>query len=150
MKKFSFKFTKEKGFTLIELLIVLAIIGSLTTVIMVNFLAARERGRDAERKAELKQLQTALELYRADQGSYPSSPLPACNAPLAVAGTTYMQKMPCDPTSTGQFVYTYTTTGSTYILTACLENEKDSQKDTINNAVYCTGTTNWSVTYINP
>lgn len=141
---------KEKGFTLIELLIVLAIIGTVTSFIMVNLLSVRERGRDGLRKSDLKQLQTYLELYRNDQGAYPSSPLPACGAALVVNGTTYIPKMPCDPTSSGQFVYTYTTTGTTYSIVACLENEKDSQKDKVNNATYCTGTSNWSYTVTNP
>lgn len=143
-------FSFRQGFTLIELLIVLAIIGTLTSVIMVNFLGARERARDGERKSELRQMQTAFELYRADQGTYPPAPLSACDASLAIGGTTYMQKIPCDPTATGQHVYTYTTTGTTYALYACLENERDGQKDRINNGTYCTGTTNWSITVVNP
>lgn len=143
-------FSFQKGFTLIELLIVLAIVGTLTSVVMVNILGVRERGRDAERKTELKQLQTAFEWYRADNGTYPPAPLPACDTPLASGSTTYIQKVPCDPTSSGQQVYTYTTTGTTYILYACLENEKDQQRDKVNNAIYCTGTTNWSYTVTNP
>lgn len=141
----------QKGFTLIELLIVLAIIGTLTSFLMANFLGARTRARDAQRKADMRQLQAAFELYRADQGSYPASPLPTCGTGLVSGGTTYIQKVPCDPTSSGQYVYSYTTTGSTYSLVACLENVKDQQKDKINNATYCTGnTTNWSYTLINP
>lgn len=150
MKNLKSYFSTQRGFTLIELLIVLAIIGTLTSVIMVNFLGARERARDAERKSEIKQLQTAFELYRADQGTYPPSPLPACDSPLAVGGTTYIQKIPCDPIASGQHVYTYITTGSAYTLYACLENEKDSQKDKTNIGTYCTGTTNWSYTSTNP
>lgn len=140
----------QPGFTLIELLIVLAIVGTLTSVVMVNILGVRERGRDAERKTELKQLQTAFEWYRADNGTYPPAPLPACDTPLASGSTTYLQKVPCDPSSSGQHVYTYTTTGSTYTIYACLENEKDQQKDRVNNSTYCSGTTNWSYTVNNP
>ena len=140
----------QRGFTLIELLIVLAIIGTLTSIIMVNFLSARERARDGERKTELRQLQTAFELYRADQGAYPPAPLPTCDTALASGGTTYISKIPCDPTNSGQHVYTYTTTGTTYTLFSCMENEKDAQKDKVNNATYCSGTTNWSFTLTNP
>jgi prepilin-type N-terminal cleavage/methylation domain-containing protein len=143
-------FNQSKGFTLIELLIVLAIIGTLTGVVMVNILSARERGRDAERKSELRQLQTAFEIYRADQGTYPPSPLPACDTALAAGGTTYIQKIPCDPTNSGQHVFTYTTTGTTYSLFACLENERDQQRDKVNNATYCNGTSNASFTLTNP
>ena len=142
---------KLRGFTLIELLIVLAIIGTLTSFLMANFLGARSRARDAQRKSDMRQIQAALELYRADQGSYPAAPLPACGSALTSGGATYMQKIPCDPTNSGQFLYRYTTTGTTYALIACEENVRDQQKDTVNNATYCTGgTTNWSYTLTNP
>src|SRR5579872_5421721 len=62
---------KNKGFTLIELLIVLAIIGVLTGLLLANFIGVRERARDAQRKSDVKQIQTALELYRQDNGTYP-------------------------------------------------------------------------------
>ena len=144
---------KRNGFTLIELLVVLAIIGTLTSLIMANFIAARVRARDAQRKSDLQQMRAAFELYRADVGSYPPSPL-TCGSPLASGGTTYMQKLPCDPTNTGNYKYSYVPAGTpptTYTLVACLENVKDSQKDTANNSTYCTGgTTNWSLTITNP
>ena len=144
------KVQKQLGFTLIELLVVLAIIGTVTSLVMVNLTGVRERGRDGQRKADLVQMQTAFESYRADQGTYPAAPLPACGTALIAGGSTYMAKLPCDPMNTGQQIYRYTTTGSTYTLTACLENEKDSQKDTTNVAAFCTGTTNWSYTKTNP
>ncbi|MBI2195693.1 MAG: type II secretion system protein [Candidatus Levybacteria bacterium] len=68
---------REKGFTLVELLIVIAIIGVLTTLLMANFIGVRQRARDAQRKSDLRQIQSALELYRSDQGSYPQI-LPNC------------------------------------------------------------------------
>jgi general secretion pathway protein G len=142
--------SKQKGFTLIELLIVLAIIGVLTTFIMANFIGARERARDAQRKSDLQQMRAAFELYRSDQGTYPPAPLPSCGSSLTISGSTYMQKIPCDPSNAGKYVYKYTTTGTTYSLFACLENENDQQKDKTNNSTYCTGTDNWSYTVVNP
>ncbi len=142
---------KMKGFTLIELLVVVAIIGILSSFAFANYAGARSRARDAQRKADLRQLQSAFELYRADQGSYPSSPLPACGSALTSGGATYIQKIPCDPQNTGKYIYSYIVSGSTYTLISCLENVNDSQKDTANNATYCNGgTTNWSYTLINP
>src|SRR3989344_8609229 len=89
------------GFTLIELLIVVAIISILSTLLMVNFIAVRQRGRDAERKSGLRQIQSALELYRADEDTYP---LPSNNTvgscignPSDCTGTVYMKKVPADP-----------------------------------------------------
>jgi general secretion pathway protein G len=145
---------KQKGFTLIELLVVLAIIGILTSFLLANLVGAKARARDAERKSDLRQIQAALELYRADQSSYPAQPLPNCGSslPAPSGGTIYMQKIPCDPLNSGQNVYTYIQTGggTGYTLIACLENVNDSQKDTVNDAAQCSGTSNWSYTLTNP
>ena len=141
---------KTKGFTLIELLLVLTIIGVLSSFLLANLIGAKARARDAERKSDMRQMQAAFELYRNDQGTYPPSPLPTCGSGLVDNGSTYMQKVPCDPLNTGTFTYNYTTTGVTYTLISCLENINDSQKDKINNSTYCTGTSNWSYTLTNP
>lgn len=63
--------TKAKGFTLVELLVVIAIIGLLSTLAVVALGSARSKARDARRISDIKQVQTALELYYADQGAYP-------------------------------------------------------------------------------
>ena len=63
----------RKGFTLIELLVVISLIGVLTTLVLANLNAARERGRDAQRKADLRNIQTALRLFYNDQGGFPTS-----------------------------------------------------------------------------
>jgi len=62
---------KNKGFTLIELLVVIAIIGLLSTLAVVALNSARAKARDAKRVADVKQVQTALELYYNDANGYP-------------------------------------------------------------------------------
>ncbi|PIW79613.1 MAG: pilus assembly protein, partial [Parcubacteria group bacterium CG_4_8_14_3_um_filter_48_16] len=57
------KILNKKGFTLIELLVVIAIIGLLSTLAVVALNNARLKARDAKRIADIKQIQTALELY---------------------------------------------------------------------------------------
>ncbi len=52
----------KKGFTLIELLVVIAIIALLSTIAGVALNSARQKGRDAKRVADIRQIQTALEL----------------------------------------------------------------------------------------
>lgn len=114
----------SKGFTLIELLVVVAIIGVLSALLMSNFVGIRQRARDGQRKSELRQLQSAFELYRADNGEYPTS-LPPCGTALAYGSVIYMKKAPCDPL-TGE-IYGYSGSTGNYCLRACLENENDSQ-----------------------
>lgn len=65
----------RKGFTLIELLVVVAIIGLLATLAVVALGAARERARDSKRMADIRNTQTALELYYTDQADYPTQVL---------------------------------------------------------------------------
>jgi len=145
-----------KGFTLIELLIVIAIIGVLSTLLMANFIGVRQRARDAQRKSDIRQLQSALEIYRSDNGGYPLTASVACPNSLTAtvngSAVTYMTKVPCDPTNTSPFVYKYTVSGvgnTGYTISSCLENVNDSQKDKFNVAP-CNGTTSWSFTVNNP
>lgn len=151
-KIFNFQFSlfNSRGFTLVELLIVVAIIGILATLLSANFIGVRQRARDGQRKSDLRQIQSALELYRSDQASYPNV-IPSPNCPPALKSpdcstSTYMQKIPIDPAGAS---YTYSSNGTIYSLIACLENGNDSQKDAANVAP-CNGTTNFSYTVQNP
>lgn len=115
------------GFTLIELLVVIGIISVLSAVAVPNFMGARERARDTQRKSDVRQIQKALELYKDDQSpviTYPAA-LPGCGAAWIVSSTTYMNKLPCDPAGTD---YSYTRDAGDsleYDLFACLENKSD-------------------------
>jgi type II secretion system protein G len=86
----------QPGFTLIELLVVISIIGLLASVVLVSLNQARTKSRDAARKADLRQIQTALELYYNDNGAYPcSTPTGSCS------GITWMAS---DPGTPGTYV----------------------------------------------
>jgi len=61
----------KKGFTLIELLIVVAIIAVLSSLAVVNFLQATEKSKRAAAKSFIAQLETAISMYKIDNGSYP-------------------------------------------------------------------------------
>lgn len=71
------KIENTRGFTLIELLVVISIIGLLASIIFVSLDSARGKGKEAARKATLRQLQSAVELYFSNNASYPSSNYPA-------------------------------------------------------------------------
>jgi len=97
----------KKGFTLIELLVVVAMMGLLAALAIVALNTARSRARDARRVSDIKQIQTALELYYMDNYKYPVQP--ALNAIEGVClsstsgfatpclGTTYMGNIPSNP-----------------------------------------------------
>ncbi len=124
----------NSGFTLIELLVVVAIIGILSAMVVVNLQDARERARDAQRKADLKQIQNALELYKNDQNpqTYPASDTWKTDLQTGQ----YMKKVPQDPTnkqvaSWPDYAYSRLT-NLTYTLVSCLENSADPDKDATN------------------
>jgi len=130
----------QKGFTLIELLVTISIIAVLTGILTANFIAAGERGSDGQRKSSLLQLQSALEIYRNDQGYYPAA-LGACGTSIVEGGATYMTKIPCDPDDEAPYQYIATnqevacdnqdTFCTHYTLYACLENENDKQAEDV-------------------
>jgi len=130
------------GFTLIEMLVVIGILGVVLAVFFPNFMAARQRARDAQRKSDLSQIQKALELYKLDQnpqsyptaGAFPASLCGQCwSSGDNCSGNIYMRKFPCDPGTSSSFPYIYKPTGTSqplqYTLSACLENLTDPERD---------------------
>jgi len=128
---------KKKGFTLIELLVVIAIIGLLSTLSVVALNSAREKARDAKRVSDIKQTQTALELYYSDAMEYPTEAtavtlgvdndcldsdgfVVSCGA----ATTIYMGIVPSDPTSDVDHTYEYLSAdGTDYQIEFTLEGK---------------------------
>lgn len=138
----------SKGFTLIELLVVIAIIGVLMAFLTVTYSAVRQRSRDAQRKSDLRQIQSALELYRADNDSYPSStptsPFASCAGQFLGTGSTppvYMSKIPCDPQAANSPYKYIQTSAATYSLTSCIENTGDQDSNIVSSETPVNGLT---------
>lgn len=126
------------GFTLIEVLIASAIIVLLASVGLVSYSAAGRSGRDAKRKADLEQIRSALEIYKSENGVYPT----AAATCVAFSGSTYIDPYPTDPNpSVRRYCYNRLTT-TTYEVCAALENTTGS----ISCGSGCTATCNYELT----
>ena len=88
------------GFTIVELLIVIVIIAILATISIVAYNGIQSRAKASEASYALAQAKKKLELYRVDNGSYPTS------GNLASAGVTDKDVS-----------YEYTSDGNTYCIT---------------------------------
>ncbi|MDM8523378.1 type II secretion system major pseudopilin GspG [Desulfococcaceae bacterium HSG8] len=63
----------SKGFTLIELMVVIVILGILAGFITVNYIKYLDEAKVAKTKVEIQELETALDLYRVNNGMYPTT-----------------------------------------------------------------------------
>jgi len=94
------KINPIRGFTLIELLVAISIVGFLSTLAVVSLKNAREKARDANRLADLRQIKNAMEMYYNDFRGFPSA---EHNGKIGVGGSldvllkSYLTTMPRDP-----------------------------------------------------
>ena len=122
----------KRGFTLIELLVVIAIIGLLSTLSILALNTARARARDVKRVADVKQIQTSLEMYFNDMGVYPGSLV--AGGSVTTTNGVYLKTVPKPPSvadgtcaaNIPNYTYLYTPTtglGGTYTLSYCLGSD---------------------------
>jgi general secretion pathway protein G len=139
----------QLGFTLVELLIVIGVLGIMASSLYVLIDPALQisKSRDSNRKADIKQIQAALELYRSDQGNYPNpnNNSVACNNGTlsdtcgAGANVVYMQNVPEDPKTGNHYYYCRggcNAPSNGYYLYACLENSEDDDPNTVPNGPF--------------
>ena len=73
MKKVRQKKNTQAGFTLIELMVVIVILGLLAGVIIPRFMGETDKAKVATTKMQIASLESALKMYKLDNGSYPST-----------------------------------------------------------------------------
>ncbi|WP_294354693.1 type II secretion system major pseudopilin GspG [uncultured Sphingomonas sp.] len=96
---------KKNGFTLVELMVVIVIIGLLATIVALNVLPSGDTARIQKAKADIATIEQGLEMYRLQQGSYPttsqglqalvSAPAGADASRYQAGG--YIKRLPEDP-----------------------------------------------------
>jgi general secretion pathway protein G len=64
---------KQSGFSLVEILVVLVIIGLLVSIVAPNVLQRADEARVQKVKADIKNIETALKLYKLDNFNYPTT-----------------------------------------------------------------------------
>ncbi len=63
----------SKGFTLIEVMVVVVILGVLATFIVPQIMSRPDEAKAVKAKQDILSIESALELYRLDNGLYPTT-----------------------------------------------------------------------------
>ena len=73
MKKIRQKKNIQAGFTLIELMVVIVILGFLAALTIPRFMGESDKAKQGVAKTQIVSLETALKMYKLDNGSYPTT-----------------------------------------------------------------------------
>lgn len=65
--------TRQRGFTLIEVMVVVVILAILATMVVPRIMDRPDDARITKAKQDIRQLESALKLYRLDNMSYPTT-----------------------------------------------------------------------------
>jgi general secretion pathway protein G len=71
--RFHFGSTDSRGFTLIELMVVIVILGILAGLIIPRIMGRPEEAKELKAKLQIESIETALKLYKLDNGAYPDT-----------------------------------------------------------------------------
>ncbi len=64
---------RDRGFTLIELMVVIVILGILAGLVLPRFMGRTEEAKRTKARLQIENLESALKLYKLDNGAYPST-----------------------------------------------------------------------------
>ncbi|OGT38528.1 MAG: type II secretion system protein GspG [Gammaproteobacteria bacterium RIFCSPHIGHO2_12_FULL_37_14] len=99
-------YKKMAGFTLIEVMVVVVILGILAAIIVPKIMSRPEQARVIKVKQDILAIQSALDLYKLDNGLYPSTDqglqalvMQPTIAPIPRSWKSdgYLQEVPTDP-----------------------------------------------------
>lgn len=102
----SMHYRKAAGFTLIEVMVVVVILGILAAIIVPKIMSRPEQARMVKVKQDITAIQSALDLYKLDNGLYPTteqglqalvSKPTAPPVPRDWKSDGYLQDLPVDP-----------------------------------------------------
>ena len=100
------QFNLQAGFTVIEVMVVVMIIAILAAVVVPRVMDRPEQARQIRAKQDIQSIQNAMDLYRLDNGSYPTqaqgidaliSKPSSAPAPMNYAPDGYLKVKPVDP-----------------------------------------------------
>jgi len=149
MKKLKQKKSRQAGFTLIELMVVIIILGVLAGLIIPRIMGRPDEARQAKAKIQMEALESALKLYKLDNGGYPTTEqslralveAPTIgNIPKNWCQGGYLEKgkMPKDPWR-NDFIYVSPGSHSDFDLT-CLGADREPGGEGVNKDI-----NNWEV-----
>lgn len=116
---------QTKGFTIVELLVVIVVIGILAAITVVAYGSIQASAKYSRAASDIKNTQKAIELYFADNGTYPiSNGTGAWNFQSTSTQNSYVpgvvpafvNVLPIVTDGSGQYIYRTNTMGTVYKL----------------------------------
>ena len=89
-------YKKQDGFTLIEIMVVLIIIAIMASFVVPSVINRPDQARFTKVKNDILTIESALDLYKLDNGTYPSNDK-GLEALIEDEDNLYLKRLPLDP-----------------------------------------------------